>query len=98
VATGLGTDDRGRSVGAGRTAACDLELDVTPWRLRFTRLPASSASADGTPLVLGEVRLRPDPPLLALLSEIRELRGLHERGLISAVEYQRRRSRVLDRI
>jgi hypothetical protein len=41
---------------------------------------------------------RDEAPLIDLLSEIRELRGLRQRGQISAVEYERRRSRVLNRI
>jgi hypothetical protein len=39
--------------------------------------------------------LRHDAPLIDLLSEIR---GLRHRGQISAVEYERRRSQVLNRI
>ncbi len=41
---------------------------------------------------------RQEAPLIDLLSEIRGLRGLRHRGQISAVEYERRRTRVLDRI
>jgi hypothetical protein len=41
---------------------------------------------------------RQEAPLIDLLGEIRGLRGLRHRGQISAVEYERRRSRVLDRI
>jgi hypothetical protein len=41
---------------------------------------------------------RHDAPLIDLLSEIRGLRGLRHRGQISAVEYERRRSQVLNRI
>jgi len=37
-------------------------------------------------------------PLVNLLSEIRGLRGLRDRGQISALEYERRRDRVLERI
>ncbi|MEO8897455.1 MAG: hypothetical protein ABI352_07690 [Candidatus Dormibacter sp.] len=39
-----------------------------------------------------------DAPLIDLLSEIRGLRGLRHHGRISAVEYERRRSHVLNRI
>ncbi len=41
---------------------------------------------------------RYDAPLIGLLSEIRGLRRLRHRGQISAVEYERRRSQVLNRI
>jgi hypothetical protein len=41
---------------------------------------------------------RHDAPLIDLLSEIRGLRGLRHRGQISDVEYERRRSQVLNRI
>lgn len=41
---------------------------------------------------------RQEAPLLDLLGEIRGLRGLRHRGQISSVDYERRRSRVLDRI
>jgi hypothetical protein len=41
---------------------------------------------------------RHEAPLVELLSEIRGLRGLRHRGQISAVEYERRRSQVLNRI
>ena len=41
---------------------------------------------------------RQDAPLIDLLSEIRGLRGLRHRGQISAVEYERRRTQVLERI
>jgi hypothetical protein len=41
---------------------------------------------------------RPDAPLIELLSEIRGLRGLRRRGQISEVEYERRRSQVLEKI
>jgi hypothetical protein len=41
---------------------------------------------------------RQDAPLIDLLGEIRGLRGLRHRGQISDVEYERRRSRVLERI
>lgn len=41
---------------------------------------------------------RHDAPLIDLLSEIRGLRGLRGRGQISDVEYERRRSQVLNRI
>lgn len=41
---------------------------------------------------------RHDAPLIDLLSEIRGLRGLRGRGQISNVEYERRRSQVLNRI
>ena len=41
---------------------------------------------------------RQEAPLIELLSEIRGLRGLRHRGQISAVEYERRRSQVLNRI
>jgi hypothetical protein len=41
---------------------------------------------------------RQEAPLIELLSEIRGLRGLRHRGQISGVEYERRRSRVLERI
>lgn len=37
-------------------------------------------------------------PLVNLLSEIRGLRGLRDRGQISAHEYERRRDRVLEKI
>jgi hypothetical protein len=37
-------------------------------------------------------------PLVNLLSEIRGLRGLRDRGQISALEYERRRDRLLERI
>jgi hypothetical protein len=37
-------------------------------------------------------------PLIDLLSEMRRLRGLRGRGQISDVEYERRRSQVLNRI
>jgi hypothetical protein len=43
-------------------------------------------------------RPRHDAPLIELLSEIRGLRGLRRRGQISAVEYDRRRSQVLEKI
>lgn len=41
---------------------------------------------------------RHEAPLIDLLGEIRGLRGLRHRGQISAVEYERRRGQVLDRI
>ena len=41
---------------------------------------------------------RQEAPLIELLSEIRGLRGLRHRGQISAVEYERRRGQVLNRI
>ncbi len=41
---------------------------------------------------------RHEAPLIELLSEIRGLRGLRHRGQISEVEYERRRSQVLERI
>lgn len=41
---------------------------------------------------------RQEAPLIDLLSEIRGLRGLRHRGQISAVEYERRRGQVLNRI
>jgi hypothetical protein len=41
---------------------------------------------------------RHDAPLIELLSEIRGLRGLRHRGQISDVEYERRRSQVLEKI
>ena len=41
---------------------------------------------------------RHEAPLIDLLSEIRGLRGLRHRGQISAVEYERRRSQVLEKI
>jgi hypothetical protein len=41
---------------------------------------------------------RHDAPLIDLLSEIRGLRGLRGRGQISDIEYERRRSQVLNRI
>jgi hypothetical protein len=41
---------------------------------------------------------RQEAPLIELLSEIRGLRGLRHRGQISAVEYERRRSQVLNKI
>jgi hypothetical protein len=41
---------------------------------------------------------RREAPLIDLLGEIRGLRGLRHRGQISDVEYERRRSRVLERI
>lgn len=41
---------------------------------------------------------RNEAPLIDLLSEIRGLRGLRHRGQISAVEYERRRGQVLNRI
>jgi hypothetical protein len=41
---------------------------------------------------------RQEAPLIELLSEIRGLRGLRHRGQISNVEYERRRSRVLEKI
>jgi hypothetical protein len=41
---------------------------------------------------------REDAPLIDLLGKIRGLRGLRHRGQISDVEYERRRSRVLERI
>ena len=41
---------------------------------------------------------RHEAPLIDLLSEIRGLRGLRHRGQISAVEYERRRGQVLERI
>jgi hypothetical protein len=43
-------------------------------------------------------RPRQEAPLIELLSEIRGLRGLRHRGQISAVEYERRRGQVLERI
>ncbi|MGH7722789.1 MAG: hypothetical protein ACRENL_08180 [Candidatus Dormibacteria bacterium] len=43
-------------------------------------------------------RPRQDAPLIDLLGEIRGLRGLRHRGQITAVEYERRRSQVLERI
>jgi hypothetical protein len=39
-----------------------------------------------------------DAPLIDLLGEIRGLRGLRSRGQISAVEYERLRNQVLNRI
>jgi hypothetical protein len=39
-----------------------------------------------------------DAPLIDLLNEIRSLRTLRHRGQISAAEYERRRTQVLDRI
>lgn len=50
---------------------------------------------DGTPHA---VLPRQEAPLIDLLREIRGLRGLRHRGQISAVEYDRRRGRVLERI
>jgi hypothetical protein len=41
---------------------------------------------------------RQEAALIDLLSEIRNLRGLRHRGQISAVEYDRRRGQVLNRI
>jgi hypothetical protein len=41
---------------------------------------------------------RHEAPLIELLSEIRGLRGLRHRGQISDVEYERRRSQVLEKI
>jgi hypothetical protein len=41
---------------------------------------------------------RHEAPLIELLSEIRGLRGLRRRGQISDVEYERRRSQVLEKI
>ncbi len=41
---------------------------------------------------------RQEAPLIELLSEIRGLRGLRHRGHISDVEYERRRSQVLEKI
>jgi hypothetical protein len=41
---------------------------------------------------------RQEAPLIDLLGEIRGLRGLRHRGEISEVEYERRRSQVLNRI
>lgn len=41
---------------------------------------------------------RQDAPLIDLLGEIRSLRGMRHRGQISAVEYERRRGQVLNRI
>lgn len=41
---------------------------------------------------------RREAPLVELLSEIRGLRGMRHRGQISDVEYERRRSQVLERI
>jgi hypothetical protein len=41
---------------------------------------------------------RHEAPLIDLLGEIRSLRGLRTRGQISAVEYDRRRTQVLNRI
>lgn len=41
---------------------------------------------------------RQEAPLLDLLGEIRGLRGLRHRGQISGVDYERRRSQVLNRI
>jgi hypothetical protein len=37
-------------------------------------------------------------PLVTLLSEIRGLRGLRDRGQINALEYERRRDRLLEKI
>jgi hypothetical protein len=37
-------------------------------------------------------------PLVQLLGEIRGLRGLRDCGQISAVEYERRRDRLIERI
>lgn len=41
---------------------------------------------------------RHEAPLIDLLREIRGLRGLRHRGQISAVEYERRRTQVLEKI
>lgn len=41
---------------------------------------------------------RQEAPLIDLLGEIRGLRGLRHRGQISAFEYERRRTRVLEKI
>lgn len=41
---------------------------------------------------------RQEAPLIDLLGEIRGLRGLRHRGQISDVEYERRRSQVLDKM
>jgi hypothetical protein len=50
-------------------------------------------------VVTETVRSDVDPaPLVTLLSEIRGLRGLRDRGQISALEYDRRRDRLLEKI
>jgi len=74
----------GDEVAEGRTD--DLDLDR-----RQPRLHSRSSRAQW-PLP------RHDAPLIDLLSEIRGLRGLRHRGQISAVEYERWRSQVLNRI
>ncbi len=59
-----------------------------------TRPPQLEGSGDAGHWTLP----RQEAPLIELLGEIRGLRGLRHRGQISAVEYERRRSRVLERI
>jgi hypothetical protein len=61
------------------------------WDTRRPRGPSRSRPVGGTPP-------RRDAPLIDLLGEIRGLRGLRHRGQISDVEYERRRSQVLNRI
>ena len=61
------------------------------WDTRQPRLHSRSSRARRT-------LPRHDAPLIDLLSEIRGLRGLRGRGQISDVEYERRRSQVLNRI
>ncbi len=61
-------------------------------------------AGDGVRRVPGDVLHGPwalpphDAPLMGLLSEIRGLRSLRHRGQISAVEYERRRRQVLEKI
>ncbi len=57
--------------------------------------PASAARRSGQER---SIVPRQEAPLIELLSQIRGLRGLRHRGQISAVEYERRRSQVLERI
>jgi hypothetical protein len=59
-----------------------------------TRQPQSPRDAGRARSALS----RHEAPLIDLLGEIRGLRGLRHRGEISAVEHERRRSQVLNRI
>jgi hypothetical protein len=90
----------GDEVAEGRTH--DLDLDRPQFMLRVENRSDSRAAivplASVKRIVVEGTLPRQDAPLIDLLSEIRGLRGLRHRGQISAVEYERRRSQVLNRI
>ena len=92
----------GDEIAEGHTE--DLDLDRAHFMLRTddrSHCPgAIVALPSGKRIVVERDRTLPrhDAPLIDLLSEIRGLRGLRGRGQISDVEYERRRSQVLNRI